>query len=231
MKELGNATLQAMRKDSTFADLTIVCGKSVHRVHRVVVCAASEWFAKACAPGRFAEGAEAKIVLPARSKDGSYAEGDDPDVISAMIDSYYGIDTFESPSVHGLSTLSFYTRIYVTADKYGDKDLAARARTAIISRARRSMERMTAGPPNVVQALSLGSWIGDVYRDTAGWDMTLKQDYLNWLTKDEPQMLENPHVIVTIKRNPELAMDIITLLRNKAFQVNVLQAARLEAET
>ncbi|KAF4556015.1 Hypothetical protein D9617_2g059820 [Elsinoe fawcettii] len=222
MKELKSADLSALRHDPTFADLTIVCGDDTHRAHRVIVCAASKWFQAACEPGRFAEGTEAKIVLPVSNIGASMLDGDNPSAISALIDHFYGIDLFlvGSRTNEQCCQLCHSTLIYITADKCGDQDLANRAvhviGNLVIGFIQRFRSPTSAEHQQGVTLARIRTWLRMVYDNTVSWDISLKTYNLTWITAGDPGMLDHPEIIACIKQIPAFSMDIIRLLRVKA---------------
>ncbi|KAK4544760.1 hypothetical protein LTR36_004009 [Oleoguttula mirabilis] len=91
------------------ADLTITCKGREWEVHKVLLCAQSEWFQKACA-GPFKEAEEKKIKL----------DDDDPEVVNAMLHYLYnfdyGGDYDNSPD--RIAPIMLDIRVFAIADKY-----------------------------------------------------------------------------------------------------------------
>ena len=50
-----------------YADLVVRCGNYTARVHKAIVCAQSDWFAKAVDEGRFVEGQEGVVEFKEES--------------------------------------------------------------------------------------------------------------------------------------------------------------------
>ncbi|GAB1740736.1 hypothetical protein NU219Hw_g5821t1 [Hortaea werneckii] len=88
----SNEALQKLLKTGEYSDLTIKCGLRTFKVHKAIVCARSEYFAAACKPGAFKEGATGTIELlstvdPNAAKDDP--SFDDPAAVKLMIDFLY----------------------------------------------------------------------------------------------------------------------------------------------
>ncbi|RMX80324.1 hypothetical protein D0869_07633 [Hortaea werneckii] len=75
-----------------YSDLTIKCGLRTFKVHKAIVCARSEYFAAACKPDAFKEGATGTIKLQSTA-DPNVAKDDpsldDPAAVKLMIDFLY----------------------------------------------------------------------------------------------------------------------------------------------
>ncbi|KAF2162826.1 hypothetical protein M409DRAFT_26682 [Zasmidium cellare ATCC 36951] len=97
--------------DSKYSDLTIECGESTWHVHRVVICAQSPFFDKACSNG-FKETSSKLIKL----------EDDDPTIVREMLRYLYTGDyleqTKEGEEGSRRSALSTNVHIHTIADKY-----------------------------------------------------------------------------------------------------------------
>ncbi|KAK3659701.1 hypothetical protein LTR56_001064 [Elasticomyces elasticus] len=109
-----------------YTDLTIRCGDREWQVHKVVVCAQSPFFAKAC-DGSFKEAGEGVITLVE----------DDPRVVDAMFNYMYTFDYDESsnPDSTEMPQLVFDVYVLTLADKYDMPDLAQLATTKFGERA------------------------------------------------------------------------------------------------
>ncbi|KAF7188247.1 hypothetical protein HII31_10532 [Pseudocercospora fuligena] len=64
--------------DEEFADFTIICGSKAYRVHRIIICAKSKYFKRACS-GAFTEASKQKIEL----------KEDPPEAVECMIQYFY----------------------------------------------------------------------------------------------------------------------------------------------
>ncbi|KAK5726547.1 hypothetical protein LTR17_012670 [Elasticomyces elasticus] len=111
-----------------FSDLIIKCDDRQWRAHRLIVCAQSPFFVKACA-GVFKEATEGVITL----------KEDKPLVVDAMIKYFYTFD-YDSERNNGgtndMHALVFDVHILLIADKYDIPDLARLATTKFKERAR-----------------------------------------------------------------------------------------------
>ncbi|KIW06027.1 uncharacterized protein PV09_03206 [Verruconis gallopava] len=76
------ATVENAFQSGVFSDLTIQCHGHVFKVHKLVVCGQSEWFAKAVKQDGFQEGQTNVINLPF----------DDPLVVKALLQYLYTFD-------------------------------------------------------------------------------------------------------------------------------------------
>ncbi|KAI6799312.1 hypothetical protein KC363_g7669 [Hortaea werneckii] len=88
----SNEALRQLLDTGQYSDLTIKCGLRTFKVHQAIVCARSEYFAAACKPGAFKEGATGTIELqstvdPNAAKDDPSL--DDPAAVKLMIDFLY----------------------------------------------------------------------------------------------------------------------------------------------
>ncbi|KAI7376996.1 hypothetical protein KC336_g19652, partial [Hortaea werneckii] len=88
----SNEALRQLLNTGKYSDLTIKCGLRTFKVHQAIVCARSEYFAAACKPGAFKEGATGIIELqstvdPNAAKDDPSL--DDPAAVKLMIDFLY----------------------------------------------------------------------------------------------------------------------------------------------
>ncbi|RMY31081.1 hypothetical protein D0866_07544 [Hortaea werneckii] len=75
-----------------YSDLTIKCGLRTFKVHKAIVCARSEYFAAACKPGAFKEGATGTIELQSTADPNATKDDpslDDPAAVKLMIDFLY----------------------------------------------------------------------------------------------------------------------------------------------
>ncbi|KAK5740481.1 hypothetical protein LTR17_004518 [Elasticomyces elasticus] len=117
-----------------FTDLIIKCDDRQWRVHRLIVCAQSPFFVKACA-GLFKEASEGVITL----------KEDKPSVVDAMINYFYTFD-YNSERNNGnsernnggtneMSALAFDLHVLLLADKYDIPDLARLTTTKFKERA------------------------------------------------------------------------------------------------
>ncbi|KAK5724597.1 hypothetical protein LTR15_004643 [Elasticomyces elasticus] len=110
-----------------FTDLIIKCDGRQWRVHRLIVCAQSPFFVKACA-GIFKEATEGVITL----------KEDKPAVVDAMINYFYTFD-YNSERNNGgtneMSALEFDVHVLLLADKYDIPDLARLTTTKFKKRA------------------------------------------------------------------------------------------------
>ncbi|KAI7304984.1 hypothetical protein KC367_g2874 [Hortaea werneckii] len=91
-------------ESSKHADLTVVCQGRQWRVHKVLLCAQSEWFEKSCAECRRAQ--EGVITFPE----------DETDAIEAMLYWFYEFDYGISQDVE--SPLVLDVQVYAVAGKY-----------------------------------------------------------------------------------------------------------------
>ncbi|KAI7505191.1 hypothetical protein KC347_g8081 [Hortaea werneckii] len=132
-----NEALQRMLKTGEYSDLTIKCGDRTFQVHKNIICARSDYFAAACKPGAFKEGATGTIELQS-SADPNAAKDDpsldDPDAVKLMIDflylhDYVAIETCfsETPNSSNKRTLGatggdagsiMHAKVYALGSKY-----------------------------------------------------------------------------------------------------------------
>ncbi|KAI7153323.1 hypothetical protein KC349_g8457 [Hortaea werneckii] len=95
MSEGQSASNEALRKlldTGEYSDLTIKCGLRTFKVHKAIVCARSEYFAAACKPDAFKEGATGSIELQSTADPNAAKDDpslDDPAAVKLMIDFLY----------------------------------------------------------------------------------------------------------------------------------------------
>ncbi|KAI7218604.1 hypothetical protein KC333_g3497 [Hortaea werneckii] len=95
MSEGQSASNEALRKlldTGEYSDLTIKCGLRTFKVHKAIVCARSEYFAAACKPDAFKEGATGTIELQSTADPNAAKDDpslDDPAAVKLMIDFLY----------------------------------------------------------------------------------------------------------------------------------------------
>ncbi|OCL09392.1 POZ domain-containing protein [Glonium stellatum] len=94
-----------------FSDVTIRCEGEDFKAHRLVLCAQSKWFFKAC-NGDWKEATERVIDLP----------DDKLPVVEAMLDFFYRFD-YQATS----SPMIFNAKVYSIADKYDIPTLKSHA--------------------------------------------------------------------------------------------------------
>lgn len=109
------------------SDITIKFSGREVRCHRIILCAASDYFKKLCGVGsRFRERGEKEIELK---------DDDDPDAVEAMLAYIYSFEYAEQFSAR-IDKAVFHLNVYVTAKKYLIDKLANKAlvclRVAII---------------------------------------------------------------------------------------------------
>ncbi|KAK3117874.1 hypothetical protein LTR53_000287 [Teratosphaeriaceae sp. CCFEE 6253] len=99
----------------SFTDFTIICGPNTFNVHKAVI-SQSEYFAAACASGRFEEGQKGTITLKARgSGDDDDGSCDDPDAVKHMIHYFYHLDYNAAPP----EDLASHTGIFMETSASG----------------------------------------------------------------------------------------------------------------
>ncbi|KAI7200301.1 hypothetical protein KC316_g2264 [Hortaea werneckii] len=95
MSEGQSASNEALRKllnTGEYSDLIIKCGLRTFKVHKAIVCARSEYFAAACKPDAFKEGATGIIALQSTADPNAAKDDpslDDPAAVKLMIDFLY----------------------------------------------------------------------------------------------------------------------------------------------
>ncbi|KAL4906824.1 hypothetical protein BDW74DRAFT_149687 [Aspergillus multicolor] len=100
------ASLKSYYRSSKFTDLTITTSEQEFKVHKLVVCSQSGYFAKMF-NGDWLESRTNTVKL----------EGDDPYFVQTMIDFMYGIEY--TTTDHGvMSSMMFLVAAYQIADKY-----------------------------------------------------------------------------------------------------------------
>ncbi|KAI7152919.1 hypothetical protein KC349_g8698 [Hortaea werneckii] len=109
------------------ADLTIICQDRQWKAHKVLLCAQSEWFQKACAEP-WKEGKESTITFTE----------DEPEVVDAMLHWFYEFD-------YGISQKNKYPlvldlRVHVAAQKYLLPNLKHLAATKFEQRAEKEWQ-------------------------------------------------------------------------------------------
>ncbi|KAF2138115.1 uncharacterized protein K452DRAFT_311888 [Aplosporella prunicola CBS 121167] len=110
--------LSATFTSGVFSDLRIHCKGSEWNVHKVVVCAQSDFFNRACVLD-FKEKKENLINL----------REDDPNIVHAMLEYLYKFEYHghrQGPTDPG-SVMSFHVDVYIIAEKYGLSHLKAYA--------------------------------------------------------------------------------------------------------
>ncbi|KGO37196.1 Uncharacterized protein PEX1_065780 [Penicillium expansum] len=112
------ASIQSFFISSQFSDLVVKTEEQEFKLHRLIVCGQSEYFARLY-QGNWAETADNTIQL----------NDDDPRAIEAMIHFMYGIDYDSSGNELGrISPMIFNVRLYQVADKYFVPRLKQRAK-------------------------------------------------------------------------------------------------------
>ncbi|KAJ5510616.1 hypothetical protein N7453_002719, partial [Penicillium expansum] len=112
------ASIQSFFISSQFSDLVVKTEEQEFKLHRLIVCGQSEYFARLY-QGNWAETADNTIQL----------NDDDPRAIEAMIHFMYGIDYDSSGNELGrISPMIFNIRLYQVADKYFVPRLKQRAK-------------------------------------------------------------------------------------------------------
>ncbi|KAI6798541.1 hypothetical protein KC332_g5858 [Hortaea werneckii] len=81
--------LSRLLKNGSLTDMTIICGAYTHQVHKVILCAHSDYFA---ALPNFAEGETNTIHFKAIDDDDDDEACDDPEAIRLMIHYFYHLD-------------------------------------------------------------------------------------------------------------------------------------------
>ncbi|KAK5005799.1 hypothetical protein LTR28_007268 [Elasticomyces elasticus] len=88
--------LELMRslQSEEFADLEVRCGPYHFKVHKVLLCTRSPWFAAACRKDAFKEGEEGIITLKSIDEvsEGDKDTADDPEAVRLMIHYFYHLD-------------------------------------------------------------------------------------------------------------------------------------------
>ncbi|KAK4989806.1 hypothetical protein LTR66_003126 [Elasticomyces elasticus] len=91
--ELRTALRSAFQSEE-FADLEVRCGPYRFKVHKVLLCTRSPWFAAACRKDAFKEGEEGVITLKSKHEvsEGDKDTADDPEAVRLMIHYFYHLD-------------------------------------------------------------------------------------------------------------------------------------------
>ncbi|KAF4556014.1 Hypothetical protein D9617_2g059810 [Elsinoe fawcettii] len=110
--------LSELRQQTDSSDLTILCGSSTHRVHKLVCGLQSEYFRAACKPDRFAEGQSHIVTLKSVKDQGDVEGADDPNAVEAMLDFFYGSESYHRTDKTGVGLLLHLAGLYIVADKY-----------------------------------------------------------------------------------------------------------------
>ncbi|KAI7265124.1 hypothetical protein KC345_g8569 [Hortaea werneckii] len=101
-----NDALRKLLETGEYSDLTIKCGDRTFKVHKIIICARSEYFAAACKPGAFKEGVTGTIELQSSSEPDALKDDsslDDPKAVKLMIDFLY-LDDYATISTYFLGS-------------------------------------------------------------------------------------------------------------------------------
>ncbi|KAK4446212.1 BTB/POZ protein [Podospora aff. communis PSN243] len=199
--EMLISSLTEFYSSGEYSDLVISCGGKEYRVHRVLVCAQSKFFAAACRDG-FKEAQEGNIILP----------DDNPRLIHIMVYYFYHLDYdvqgqnqsghFDRPETKGDGadasepTLVTHAKVYALAEKYiidGLKGLALRKFKA----ATESLD-----VDHFLQATQ------EVYTSTIEGDRGLR-DVIVAILFNNPRWLDESKVQHVIKDLGALAFDLV----------------------
>ncbi|RDW86231.1 uncharacterized protein DSM5745_02873 [Aspergillus mulundensis] len=143
--------LKSYYRSSKFTDLTITTSEQEFKVHKLVLCSQSGYFARMF-NGDWKETHTNMVKL----------EGDDPYFVQTMIESMYGIEY--TTADHGvMSTMMFHVAAYQIADKYDVPNLKDYAKKKF-EHAVKANWAMDDFPPTIVE----------VYRTTPMSDRGLR---------------------------------------------------------
>ncbi|KAK4901663.1 hypothetical protein LTR27_001435 [Elasticomyces elasticus] len=117
------------------ADLTVICAERSWRVHKIILCAQSPFFAKAC-DGDFKA---SDLDGPIEAETGVITlKEDDPSAVAAMLDYVYNFDYPDDANhdnTESISPILFNLQVYVLADKYDIPHLGRIAESKFCQRA------------------------------------------------------------------------------------------------
>ncbi|KAF2221709.1 hypothetical protein BDZ85DRAFT_282855 [Elsinoe ampelina] len=146
--------LADLRQQTDSSDLTIICGTTTHRVHKLVLGLQSEYFKTACKPDTFSEGQSHIITLKSINDRDDTEGADDPAAVDAMIDFFYGVETYYLVDQWGNTGLPHLAGLYIVADKYRVTGM----REDILRHFRRALEESRSGDGNALCKLLRTLW-------------------------------------------------------------------------
>ncbi|KAK3659700.1 hypothetical protein LTR56_001063 [Elasticomyces elasticus] len=121
-------------KDNKHADITVICAERSWRVHKVILCAQSPFFAKACDGDFKASGLDGSM----EAQTGVITlKEDDPSAVAAMLGYVYNFDYPDDANVDNaepMAPIMFNLQIFVIADKYDIPHLCRIRRTKFCQR-------------------------------------------------------------------------------------------------
>ncbi|KAH9826501.1 hypothetical protein Tdes44962_MAKER00464 [Teratosphaeria destructans] len=233
--------LRILLKSGDYSDLRIKCGDKEFKVHKAIVCARSEYFAKACKPGAFKvspgtcsvsenesvsslltmskEGEDGIITLQAATTDDDEDDVslDDPEAVKLMIDFLYCHD-YEAPVV-------FITvdeaNIGVSGQKItpsGDCNTVMHAKMYALGSKYSIPSLQTVALGKFMEAASY-AWntddfvttIGLVYTNTPDEDKGLRDIAARTIIKHSSTLLQRPEIESQVRSISGLAYDLLSL--------------------
>ncbi|QDS67614.1 hypothetical protein FKW77_004167 [Venturia effusa] len=187
-----HASLFSALRSGEFSDLTIICGNETHKVHKVVMCALSPWFVKACGGG-FKESQSGEIKL----------EDDDPMAVKAMIDAIYRADYSHGDNNVPSASLRFHAMVSVYA--LGDKfDIFLLRKLA--------KENFELGCKAIPEAQHLTSAIEEVYSSTLSSNRGLRDIAIRTAIRDSRVLWDDLDFNNMVERVGEFGRDMAKAL-------------------
>ncbi|KXT12170.1 hypothetical protein AC579_2433 [Pseudocercospora musae] len=201
--------LQASYDDALFSDLIVKCQAMERRVHKIVVCKHSKWFAKACTSD-FKEGKSKIIEL----------HEDDPEILDAVLKYCYAFE------VDAGGSFLTAVKIFATAEKY-QMECLQRAAAAEFRRLFHPSLWAALTPNGPHSTAEHADAINEAYTTTSDPDRILKTAILNCVTLkptsvegDVTQWLEYQ---VIIKSHPEFSVDLAMRLAQTGILFNTVR--------
>lgn len=189
----GMATFLSSEK---YSDLQIKTGGTWRNVHKLVLCAQSDFFDKACSE-RFKEGIEARIDL----------EEDPPDAVAAMLSFLYLFD-YKIPEQQESMDLQFHAKVYVIAEKYDISCLKEHAFQQI--RSKNSSYRLLQNE----QIHDFISMIEITYNGTPEADRTLRDFVCQWAKKNITSLAMQKEFEDLLESGGNFAKELVRTLGN-----------------
>lgn len=181
---------RAFNDRAKFPDLIITCNDRVWYCHKVVLCARSDWFQKACS-GKFKEGGADTIAIQEESSD----------ALEVMLRFCYTLDL----GTEGKASALFSIQVFALGEKYFVKGLPKLAADAFVTSAR-SKERNTE---------DLTAAITEVYSNTSDTDKMLRNAIKGVMMESDGQLMCGQHETFfhqLVEGLPEFAVDIAKAL-------------------
>ncbi|KAJ9194390.1 hypothetical protein DTO164E3_5368 [Paecilomyces variotii] len=182
------ASFQSFFASSTFSDLTIVTKDQEFKVHKLIVCSQSGFFARLFKQN-WKEAEENVVRL----------NEDDPRAVEAMVHFMYGFNYNNSGSEHGrVSPMLLNVKVYQVADKYDIPKLKAQAK-----------ENFTVAINKCWEMDDFPTAIEDAYSTTTSADRGLRDPLVSLSLEHIDILLDNEDFKQALRNTLGFAADLV----------------------